>query len=397
MTMNKNTKLLFLHKVLYDVYFYGAIIVPFFVSKSYDISTALTLAAIYMAVSILVELPTGIIADRYGHKLSIIFGVFLTGLALLGFIAFDGIYLDGLWIITLAIGSALVSGSDIALLRATSNDFERDNRSFDYLKSVMLLLSFGSAGFIVKYLSFDAAIGLSSLLAFLSIVPLFFIYQIMSSRAADTYVSFRKQVGDLPASLRNVDGGFPLLTFGGLVAGVLFSVKEIVSSLSPLYQVDISLIGIVAGLAMGARIIGTYVEKRMLISSRVLLLWFSAVIMATSVVSLSVYAGMALLVVSSALAQMLFYKLSYRLSSQAPQAHVASIVSGLTLTGRLSSGGMIFISGILAGNGYFHLTFLIVGLLLVGIGQPLLRNIAHSELAKQLETHQSNAPDRNIP
>ena len=127
----------------------------------------------------------------------------------------------------------------------------------------------------------------------------------------------------MPNSLRKVDGGFPLIIFGGLVAAVLFSVKEVTSSLAPVYDIDISLIGVIAGLAMGARILGTYIEKRLLISSKVLLIYFSAVVTATTVVYFNVYIGMLLLIASSALAQMLFYKLKYQLSSQAPQSHVA--------------------------------------------------------------------------
>jgi len=378
--MNKNTKLLFWHKLLYDVYFYGAIIVPFFVSKSYDIQTAISLAAIYMVVSILVELPTGIIGDRYGHKLSIVAGVFLTGLALAGFVVSSDILFDALGIILLAVGSALVSGSDVALLRNVSDNYERDNRTFDYLKSIMLLVSFGSAGFIVELVDFNYAVILSSIIAFISILPLFFMSKKSTNKGTDTYISFKDQVRDLPKSLKKVDGGIAIVLFGGMVAAVLFSVKEIVSSLSPVYELDITLVGIVAGLAMGARILGTYIEKKALVSSKILLVWFIATVTLSALVNYSLLVGVFFLLASSALAQMLFYKLKYQLSSEAPQVHVASLVSGLTLAGRLTSGGVIFLSGALVGLGYFHVTFVIVGIILATFGSFLLSKISAASL-----------------
>ena len=84
--MNKNTKLLFIHKLLYDIYFFGAIIIPFFVAKDYGVSTALTFASIFTLMTMAMEVPTGLIGDRFGHKASVSLGVILTGIGLLGLV-----------------------------------------------------------------------------------------------------------------------------------------------------------------------------------------------------------------------------------------------------------------------------------------------------------------------
>ena len=374
--MNKNTKLLFLHKLLYDVYFYGAITIPFFVAKGYGVTVALAFAAIYMISSIITEVPTGVIGDKYGHKQSILFGAFLIGCALAALLILDNLLWDGVWIVLFAAGSALVSGSDTALLRFSSDNFERDNRTFDYLKSVMLLLSFGAAGFVAKYASIEIAIGLSSLLAFVSMLPLLFVNAEKPKRTEQDDYSITKQIKDLPKTIRKVNGGVSLILLAGLVGSVLFSAKEVISSLNTIYGVDIGIVGVIAALAMAGRIVGTTLEKRMDIGQKVLLALLSFFVFLTAAVDLSVAIGVLCILLSTVTAQMLFYRLNYKLASEAPDPNVASLVSSLGLVGRLSSGGILLVIGLLAGVGLFHVSFIVLALVLA---------IARGFLVRKLE------------
>jgi len=371
--MNKKTKLLFAHKLLYDIYFFGAIIIPFFAAKDYGVSVALTIAAVFTLATMAMEVPTGLIGDRYGHKASISLGVTLTGLGLLGLLITNSIIWDGCWVLVMAIGSALASGSDTALLRTVSDDFERDNRTFDYLKSVMLLLSFGAAGFVVKYLSMNIAVGLSGVLALASAIPLIFILDIR--KEGRTEASFLKQITGLPSALRQVNSGISLIVLAGLVGSIMFSAAEVISSLNPIYQVDISWIGVIAAMTMLGRIVGTIVEKRLRIGYRPLLFVLVVIVISTVVIESSIIAGIVFLVASSVVAKMLSYRLVYRLSSQAPQSHIASLLSGHALLGRLFSAGIVILAGLFAGYGHFNYFFLAVGLILAVFGGYLAANI----------------------
>ncbi len=372
--MNKNTKLLYIHKFLYDIYFYGAIIVPFFVAKDYGVSAALTFASVFILMAMAMEVPTGLVGDRFGHKASMLLGVLLTGLGLLGLLVTNSIFLDGGWVLVMATGAALASGSDIALLRTVSNNFERDNRIFDYLKNVMLLLSFGAAGFVVKHLSMDIAVGLSGVLALISLIPLVFVLP-NSEKEDRTKTSFVKQIAGLPNALRQVDSGISLILLAGIVGSIMFSAKEIVSSLNPIYQVDISWIGIIAAMTMMGRIIGTIIEKRLHIGYRPLLFVLVTIVASTVIIESNTIAGIVFLIASSVVAKMLSYRLVYRLSSQAPQSHIASLLSGLALLGRLFTAGIVILASIFASYGHFSYSFLSIGLILAVFGGYLATNI----------------------
>lgn len=371
--MNKNTKLLFAHKLFYDIYFFGVIIIPFFVAKDYGVTAALTFSAIYTLTTMAMELPTGLIGDRFGHKASVSQGALLIGVGLLGLLMTNSIIWDGCWVLVMAIGSALASGSDTALLRTVSNNFERDNRTFDYLKSVMLLLSFGAAGFVVKYLSMDIAVGLSGIMALASAIPLLFMLDIGNEDR--TEASFFKQITGLPSALRQVNCGLSLIILAGLVGSIMFSAAEVISSLNPIYQVDISWIGIIAALTMSGRILGTIIEKRLRIDYRPLLLVLVTIVISTVIIESSTITGIVFLVASSIVAKMLSYRLVYRLSSQAPQSHIASLLSGHALLGRLFSASIVILAGLFAGYGHFNYSFLAVGLILAVFGGYLATNI----------------------
>ena len=275
--------------------------------------------------------------------------------------------------IVMAIGSALATGSDTALLRTVSNNFERDNRTFDYLKSVMLLLSFGAAGFFVKYLSMNIAVGLSGFLSLASVIPLLFMLNIGKVDLAK--VSFVQQVAGLPGALRKVDSGLSLIILAGLVGSIMFSAAQIASSFNPIYQVDISWVGIIAAMGMLGSIVGTIIEKRLRISYRPLLFVLVTIIISTVVIESNIAAGIVLFVTSSVVAKMLSYRLVYRLSSQAPQSHIASLLSGLALLGRLFTAGIIILAGVFAGYGHFNYSFLALGLILAVFGGYLATNI----------------------
>ncbi len=48
-----------------------------------------------------------------------------------------------------------------------------------------------------------------------------------------------------------------------MVAAIMFSSKDIISSFNTVYGIDISIIGLVGAAAMAGRIVGTLLEKRL--------------------------------------------------------------------------------------------------------------------------------------
>lgn len=95
------------------------VIVPLFESRGLTLAEVFMLQAIFGAGVVLLEVPSGYIADRYGRKLALLVGAVFHGLgySLLGFTeGFVGLVVFEL---TLAVGVSLFSGADLALLYET--------------------------------------------------------------------------------------------------------------------------------------------------------------------------------------------------------------------------------------------------------------------------------------
>jgi MFS family permease len=77
---------------------------------------------------VILEYPTGVIGDVFGHKLSVQIGYLLGGISFLILGSSTNIPYEWTYIILLifAAGSAFISGSDVALLHSISKDFKKD-------------------------------------------------------------------------------------------------------------------------------------------------------------------------------------------------------------------------------------------------------------------------------
>jgi len=237
----------------------------------------------------------------------------------------------------------------------------------------MLLISFASVGFIVNSLGINVAVALSSALALIATIPLFFIKQPAPSVQVKDTIS--GHIYGIPRAMRSVQGGFSLLLLAGLSGALTFTAKETISSLNIVYSVDIRTIGIITGLAMISRIIGTILEEKAKITYKTLLLVLILLVSATIVIDVNVLVGIVLILLTSIVAQMLFFRLRYRLSSTAPEKHIAALVSGLSVSAKLASSGIVFMTGIFAGYDLFHVSFIAVAVTLVLSGIFVLPKI----------------------
>jgi MFS family permease len=120
MKRRKDLYALYAFSFLKSLNFFGAVAVPFYLYRvRLDYGRMFALEAVFSASIMLLEIPTGIVADRWGRKVSLAWG---SGLLALSFLAF-GVFKD-FWIllaaeIVCALGMTLVSGADKALLYET--------------------------------------------------------------------------------------------------------------------------------------------------------------------------------------------------------------------------------------------------------------------------------------
>lgn len=97
--------------------------------------------SVYSAVVLLMEVPTGLVADKFGRKTSVVLGYIMGALGLVALIISPtviGLYLTQL---LRATGSALISGASEALLFEASKE-----QDLNYTKQSSIVLSNGIAG-----------------------------------------------------------------------------------------------------------------------------------------------------------------------------------------------------------------------------------------------------------
>ena len=140
---------LYLFSFLKSLQFFGAIAVPFYLHRvGLNFTQMFSLEAVFSVSMLLFEIPTGVVADRFGRKVSLFLGSLLFGGAFLIF----GVSLDFATLIVAevicAIGMTLQSGADRALVYELSakiddgKDAARINARYDAFGTAGLLIAF---------------------------------------------------------------------------------------------------------------------------------------------------------------------------------------------------------------------------------------------------------------
>ena len=95
------------------------IAVPFFQQRGLDMQGVLLLQAWFGAVVVLMEVPSGYIADRFGRKRALVAGTLLLGLGFSVLPFADGFVALAIFETLLGVAVSLISGADLALLYDT--------------------------------------------------------------------------------------------------------------------------------------------------------------------------------------------------------------------------------------------------------------------------------------
>lgn len=74
---------------------------------------------LFLVGVVLLEVPTGVVADRYGRSVSLALGAAVLGVAILAFAFITNVSILLLSFMTWSLASTLVSGADMALLYDT--------------------------------------------------------------------------------------------------------------------------------------------------------------------------------------------------------------------------------------------------------------------------------------
>ena len=157
-----NIHKLYLFSFINSMAFFGAVSIPFFLYwAKLSYVQIFTLEAAYMLLIFLLEVPTGIVADRFGRKNSL----FLSALAWTGGLLIFGTIPNFFALLVgeaaMALGAALLSGADKALLYDSLKEMKKTKDSKHFFSRFLL---FDSLGVIVAF-------PIGSMIAGSSIVP----------------------------------------------------------------------------------------------------------------------------------------------------------------------------------------------------------------------------------
>jgi len=100
--------------------------VPFFQSKGLSMADVFALQALFGALVLLTEVPSGYIADLLGRKYALVLGSVFAGLGHTMLLFADGFWTLALFEACLALSHSLVSGADLALLYDTELALDRE-------------------------------------------------------------------------------------------------------------------------------------------------------------------------------------------------------------------------------------------------------------------------------
>ena len=128
--MQKNIRKIYTFHFLVSLHFIGGVLIPFFSDWGGISFTQIMLLQSWYAFWIFaLEIPTGAIADHFGRKTSLVLGALSTILAVLVFSTFPAFAFFLLGEFLWALGDALMSGADEALVYDSLKNVGHETRS----------------------------------------------------------------------------------------------------------------------------------------------------------------------------------------------------------------------------------------------------------------------------
>lgn len=165
MRFNRNYTLLCVIAFLQGFVFYGPIATIYRQSRGISIYEIFLIESIFMALTILFEVPWGIFADRYGYKATLIISLFIDFISKIIFYNAHSFQMFLLERMLLAVSVSGISGCDSALLfnSVGKGEYEKAYGRYYSLGVAGFLIAVSLSGFIVS-VSMDLA-------AYLTIFP----------------------------------------------------------------------------------------------------------------------------------------------------------------------------------------------------------------------------------
>jgi MFS family permease len=259
-----------LSDILASSQFWMVTFIIYMQAQGLTVAQALQTISFYSICTVIFEYPTGVIADYFSPKLSLISGYFLLALAFV-LVSFHGSFTYYLFVFLLgALGTSLTSGSDIALLHSASNNFKEDYSQVKYYSLIMSVTAITIGGFIAPY-NLKLPLYLTSFFFLISGLLLLPVKKYAQERIAGNIFATAKE--GVYYTFKN-SGLLYLIIINSILGTFFISYKWFYNPLLEAIHIPLTIWGIIISIATLAIAAGTWIYKRGPYLSRNMLMVF---------------------------------------------------------------------------------------------------------------------------
>ncbi|MDA5110713.1 MFS transporter [Brevibacillus thermoruber] len=194
-----NVNFMFLIAFFGNGFFERAIWMLYLVEKGYSLLQIGLLQSLVNISMFICEIPSGVFADRFGRKVSLIVGRLLIILYLIGMMFSTNFYMFAISFISLGVGMTFISGAEEALLYDSlkkdgkENEFSRYVGRYLAIITLVLAIAMGAGGFL-KAISWSTVFIVSVIFQIFAIIVSLLLKEISFGEAEDrqTFASILK-------------------------------------------------------------------------------------------------------------------------------------------------------------------------------------------------------------
>ncbi len=158
-----NIKKAYIYKFLQSFNFLSAILIPFFTLwGGLNFKQIMILQAIFTFSIFLLEIPTGVLADKLGRKVSLSLAGLATAIGFLIYASYPNFWIFALGEFILAISASLISGADQAMVYDSLREIKKEKQSkkifgrFNSIGLLALMVAAPIGSLIAKYFGLRA-------------------------------------------------------------------------------------------------------------------------------------------------------------------------------------------------------------------------------------------------
>lgn len=370
--MNRHFKQFLISTVIYEFYVWTSLAVPFLVHYDLTLDQAFAILSIYSFAIVILEYPTGVIGDYFGHKASVLLGHFCMSVGYAILLFFHSYWYFALGMVVYALGQSLRSGSDVALLKTIDQvNFKKNLKFLRFFETFIGFFGAIAGGLLVSAGWFDAGV---ATMVFTGIVSGLLLLGIPDNPdyKIDETNPYALALNALKFAFSKKEI-FMIIAIGALLRGYLGISKNVVSAFGEIDHLDATLVGVLVALTLLARSMAyffyDYFDKK-----KVLLLVVVTIAMIGVAYILSdLLVLAAAIILGNVVIILIFHYYELYLNDLVPDNKRASVLSLLNLLRRGLSSALNLGAGFLLVSErivYFHIALIA---LFIIFGVSLLR------------------------